>query len=125
MTRRRDRGSATSVRTRLLALSKDRGEEFQRVLVRFGIERLLYRLSQSEHASGFVLKGATLFAVWTETPHRPTKDLELLGLGSPDPDRLVGTTTWSLTDPPPVVFDDTTTGYSFTATYNLTLSPRP
>lgn len=59
------------------------------MLVRFGIERLLYRLSESEHVSGFVLKGATLFAVWTETPHRPTKDLDLLGFGSPDPDRLV------------------------------------
>lgn len=89
MTKHGDRGSAASVRARLLALSKERGEEFQRVLVRFGIERLLYRLSQSEHASGFVLKGATLFAVWTETPHRPTKDLDLLGFGSPDPDRLV------------------------------------
>lgn len=89
MTKRGDRGSAASVRTRLLALSKERGEEFQRVLVRFGIERLLYRLSRSEHASGFVLKGATLFAVWTEAPHRPTKDLDLLGFGSPDPDRLV------------------------------------
>lgn len=67
MTKRGDRGSGASVRTRLLALSKERGEEFQRVLVRFGIERLLYRLSRSEHASGFVLKGATLFAVWRVT----------------------------------------------------------
>ncbi|HBQ14648.1 MAG TPA: hypothetical protein DEF51_27150 [Myxococcales bacterium] len=89
MTRHRTRGSAASVRTRLLTLSRERGEEFQRVLVRFGIERLLYRLSQSEHAAGFVLKGATLFSVWADTPHRPTKDLDLLGFGSPDPDRLV------------------------------------
>ncbi|MBX3275275.1 MAG: nucleotidyl transferase AbiEii/AbiGii toxin family protein [Sandaracinaceae bacterium] len=89
MTRRRDRGSAASVRARLRTLSSERGEEYQRLLIRFGIERLLYRLSKSEHAASFVLKGATLFAVWTGTPHRATKDLDLLGFGSPDPDRLV------------------------------------
>ncbi|MEO0321663.1 MAG: nucleotidyl transferase AbiEii/AbiGii toxin family protein, partial [Myxococcota bacterium] len=89
MTKRGDRGGAASVRARLLALSKERGEEFQRLLIRFGNERLLYRLSASEHAPSFVLKGATLFAVWSEAPHRPTKDLDLLGVGSPDPVRLV------------------------------------
>jgi predicted nucleotidyltransferase component of viral defense system len=85
----RDRGSAASVRARLLTLSRSRRESFQRVLTRFGHERLLYRLSKSEHVGGFVLKGATLFAIWTATPHRPTKDLDLLGFGSPSVERLV------------------------------------
>lgn len=89
MTRRGDRGSATSVRARLLTLSKERGEAYQRLLVRFGIERLLYRLSRSAHAGSFVLKGATLFALWMDLPHRPTKDLDLLGYGPPDPERLL------------------------------------
>ncbi len=57
--------------------------------MRYAIERLLYRLANSDHASNFILKGATLFAVWTESPHRSTKDLDLPGLGSPDPSRLV------------------------------------
>jgi hypothetical protein len=28
-----------------------------------------------------MLKGATLFAVWEDEPHRPTRDIDLLGLG--------------------------------------------
>lgn len=72
---------AASVRARLLNLAKARGETFDFVLNRYASERLLYRLSQSSHASHFVLKGATLFAVWSQTPHRPTRDLDLLGAG--------------------------------------------
>ncbi len=36
-----------------------------------------------------MLKGATLFALWLGRPHRATKDLDLLGRGAPDTDRLV------------------------------------
>lgn len=49
------RPSAASVRQRLLNHSRARGEDFQRVLVRYGLERLLYRLSASPHADQFVL----------------------------------------------------------------------
>ena len=84
----RDHGA--SVRPRLLARARKDGEDFQRLLVRYAIERLLYRLSISRHAEGFVLKGATLFALWLGRPHRATKDLDLLGRGGPDVDRLVG-----------------------------------
>jgi predicted nucleotidyltransferase component of viral defense system len=59
-------------------LSKKRREDFNLVLTRYGLERLLYRLSQSKYASDFVLKGAMLFAVWTKESHRPTRDLDLL-----------------------------------------------
>jgi len=80
---------AISVRARLLERARRDGEDFQRLLVRYAIERLLYRLSVSAHADAFVLKGATLFALWLGKPHRATKDLDLLGRGSPDVDRLV------------------------------------
>jgi predicted nucleotidyltransferase component of viral defense system len=50
-------------------------------LTRYGIERLLYRLSQSEYASHFVLKGALLLALWTDRLRRPTRDVDLLGYG--------------------------------------------
>ncbi len=83
-----DRGSAASVHARLLNGARESGEEFQRVLVRYAIERFLYRLSKSIHAESFVLKGATLLAVWTERPHRATKDVDLLGFGTPDEERL-------------------------------------
>ncbi|HEY5704870.1 MAG TPA: nucleotidyl transferase AbiEii/AbiGii toxin family protein [Terrimicrobiaceae bacterium] len=43
---------------------------------------MLYRLSQSRYADRFLLKGAMLFRIWTEISHRPTRDLDLLGMGS-------------------------------------------
>jgi len=58
------------------------------VLIRFAIERLLFRLSESVHADDFVLKGATLFTQWLGQPHRATKDLDLMGRSGPDIGRL-------------------------------------
>jgi predicted nucleotidyltransferase component of viral defense system len=79
---------AHSVRDRLLRLAKQRGEEFNFVLLRYGLERLIYRLSRSIHAGNFVLKGALLFTVWSKHPHRATKDLDLLGFGSSNLERV-------------------------------------
>ena len=73
-----------SVRARLLNLAKAEGSNFQSVLVRYALERFLYRLSQSAHADHFVLKGALLFALWYDMPHRPTRDADLLGFGPSD-----------------------------------------
>ena len=68
-----------SIRQRLLDRARARGEEFQFVLDRFAVERLLYRLSQSPYRDEFVLKGAMLFALWFDQPHRPTRDTTLRG----------------------------------------------
>ena len=62
-------------------LARAQNEDFQLVLTRYALERLLYRLSQSEHRDVFVLKGAMLFRLWSNQPHRPTRDLDLLGHG--------------------------------------------
>ena len=78
---------AASVRQRLLNLARARQDDFQRILTQYALERLLYRLSQSEYAGGFILKGALLFLLWTEEPHRRTRDLDLLGAGDPSPAR--------------------------------------
>ena len=75
---------AASVRARLLNLAKAEGSEFNQVLVRYTLERLLYRLSQSAHADRFVLKGALLFTLWYDMAHRPTRDADLLGFGASD-----------------------------------------
>lgn len=88
MTKARPANLAASVRSRLLGVSKERREEFQFVLVRYALERLLFRLSKSSHADSFVLKGAMMFSVWSGYPHRATKDLDLLGIGPPDLVRL-------------------------------------
>ncbi len=77
-----------SVRTKLLHLAKQRGDDFQLVLLRFVNERLLYRLATSAHANRFVLKGAALFTVWTGKPHRATRDLDLLGYGESSENNL-------------------------------------
>jgi len=82
------RNPAASVRARLLDLSRARGEDFQLALTRYGLERLMYRLSQSVHAERFVLKGAMLFLLWNEEPHRPTRDVDFLGLGDMSEDAL-------------------------------------
>jgi len=76
------------VRQRLLNLSRKTGEDFQLLLTRYAIERLLYRLGESEYAPRFVLKGAMLFALWTGEMHRPTRDLDLLGFGDGSAERL-------------------------------------
>lgn len=80
-----------SVRARLLNISKEKGQTFERVLTRFALERLLYRLSLSDHADRFVLKGAMLMISWFEDPHRPTRDLDLLGFGAPNEEAMLAT----------------------------------
>ncbi len=82
---------AASVRARLLNLAKAQGVDFNQVLVRFALERILYRLSQSEHADRFLLKGALLFTLWYDMPHRPTRDADLLGFGPSDLDSIAQT----------------------------------
>ncbi len=75
------KNSAASVKARLQSEAARRGDDFGLLLVRYGIERLLFRLSQSAYADRFLLKGAMLFVVWDEKTHRPTRDLDLLGFG--------------------------------------------
>lgn len=84
------RNPAASVRARLLDLARARGEDFQLVLTRYGLERLMYRLSKSAHADHFVLKGAMLFVLWSEEPHRPTRDVDFLGCSDMSEDALRG-----------------------------------
>lgn len=82
---------AASVRARLLAVAKSQGADFNQVLVRFALERILYRLSQSTHADRFLLKGALLFTLWYGMPHRPTRDADLLGFGPSDLESIART----------------------------------
>jgi predicted nucleotidyltransferase component of viral defense system len=75
-----------SVRARLLNLAKERNQPFELLLIRYTLERLLYRLSTSKHRERFALKGAMLMRQWLDDPHRPTRDLDLLGFGDSDPE---------------------------------------
>lgn len=72
---------AASIRAKLLNIAKAENTDFNQVLVRYALERLLYRISQSEYSDQFLLKGALLFTLWYDMPHRPTRDADLLGFG--------------------------------------------
>ncbi len=74
------RNISASVEKRLLNLARQSGEDFQSVLMRYGLERIMYRLSCSAYAKEFVVKGAMLLRVWIGEQYRPTKDLDLLAI---------------------------------------------
>lgn len=82
------RNTAASVRDRLLNVTSESGQDYNALLTRYGIERLLYRLAASKYRSQFILKGAMLFAAWQHLPHRVTKDVDLLGFGESSPAAL-------------------------------------
>lgn len=83
------RNLAASVRARLKNHADAAKKDFNLTLTHYGLERLLYRLSVSAHADRFLLKGALLFALWYEQPHRPTRDVDLLAFGSDEVDAMV------------------------------------
>ena len=73
---------SSSVRNKLANLAKVQGRPFNEILQYYAIERFLYRLSKSEHAHKFVLKGALLFFGWGIVQRRPTRDIDLRGFPS-------------------------------------------
>jgi hypothetical protein len=79
---------AASVRALLLNQAKASGEEFERTLVRFAAERLLYRLGASVARDRCLLKGASLLAVWLPDPYRATRDVDVLASGAADDDAI-------------------------------------
>jgi len=78
------RNTGHSAFQRLLSYARTRGEDFNLLLFRYGVERLLYRLSISSDADKFILKGASLFLVWKGQNYRVTKDADLLGSSPAD-----------------------------------------
>lgn len=81
--------SPASVRQRLLNLARDKGQVFDVVLVTYGLERLMYRLSISEHRDSFILKGGLLVTFWIGDEHRVTRDADFLGFGEASEQRLI------------------------------------
>lgn len=71
-----------SIRDRLLNKARAEKLDFNLLLTRYAIERMLYRLSISKQRDQFLLKGALLFDLWFDVPHRPTHDADFLGFGS-------------------------------------------
>jgi hypothetical protein len=91
MSKRVKKNLGASVRERLRNISRNNGEPFDLVLVRFALERFLYRMSVSRFADRFLLKGALLYVVWGQDAYRPTRDGDLLAFGSSDLGEMVQT----------------------------------
>jgi predicted nucleotidyltransferase component of viral defense system len=85
------RNVGASVRARLLARARAEKADYQILLTRYALERLLYRLSVSDDRDRFILKGALLFVTWLDDPFRPTRDLDLLGHGANDSETMKNT----------------------------------
>ncbi len=81
-------GRVESIRQRLRNELRSRGEDVGLGLQRYAIERFLYRLGRSQYRERFVLKGATLFAMWG-IAYRPTRDIDFTGYGSSDPQEVI------------------------------------
>jgi predicted nucleotidyltransferase component of viral defense system len=79
---------AASIRRRLLNLARETEQDFNIVLVTYGLERLIYRLSVSAHRNRFILKGGMLVSLWTSDEARFTRDVDFLGFGDPDVEAL-------------------------------------
>ena len=67
-----------SVKERLKNLRKSSGKTFDELLILYGIERLLYRLSVSEYQNQFILKGGALLYTLLENKARVTRDIDVL-----------------------------------------------
>lgn len=78
-----------SVRRRLSALARTEQKELTALLHHYMVERLLYRISQTELAGLIVLKGAMLFSVWYEENKRTTRDADFLALIDPEDPKLI------------------------------------
>lgn len=83
------RNVGASVRARLMNHSRETGRPFESLLVHYALERLLYRLTRTEHAERFVLKGAMLLTTRLEIPLRATRDIDFLGFGEPSPEGML------------------------------------
>ena len=88
MTKPAPKNLPASVRQKLANLARERNVDFGLILIKYGLERILFRLSRSRHRDVFILKGALLFELWTEQRYRPTRDADFLARGDNTPERF-------------------------------------
>ena len=55
------KNKGASIRARLLAIAKKENVQLEYLLLRYALERFLYRLGVSPYANQFILKGASVF----------------------------------------------------------------
>lgn len=84
------RNLGASIRDRLLKKARAERLDYNLLLTRYTLERMIYRLSISAERDRFLLKGALLFDLWFDVPHRPTHDADFLGFGSTEIPQVEG-----------------------------------
>jgi predicted nucleotidyltransferase component of viral defense system len=83
------KNSPASIKQRLLNLARQDQSDFGIVLLAYALERLVYRLSITEHRQNFILKGGMLVTLWTVDQSRFTRDVDFLSFGSKDEESLI------------------------------------
>ena len=73
------RNIAASIRQKLKNHAAQDKRPFAELLQYYAMERFLYRLTQSEYAGLFILKGALMLRAWQSPEFRPTMDIDMLG----------------------------------------------
>lgn len=79
----------TTIRARIQEIANKLDREFNDVVIEFGLERVLYRLSKSRFMGRFVLKGGMLVSHWSEDPYRFSQDLDFLSFAKNSDDVLI------------------------------------
>lgn len=70
---------AASIHQRLLNKARESGRPFNELLQYYAMERFLFRMSRSDYADDFTLKGALLLRTLGISEIRSTRDIDLLG----------------------------------------------
>lgn len=80
---------AASVESKLKNVTAERKIDYRFILIRYATERFFYRLSISQYANQFVLKGGNLFVIWQNgRDYRPTIDSDMICFGNATPEYL-------------------------------------
>ena len=77
MTKKQITNIPASVRQRLLNISRKDKRPFNELMQYYAMERFLYRLSRSNYADSFILKGALALQVRKIETFRPTMDIDI------------------------------------------------
>lgn len=77
-----------SVRSRLQNIARQTRKPFEEILVLYGLERFLYRLSLSPYKKDFILKGGLILIGFGFPQARPTRDIDFLGTIAKDADTV-------------------------------------
>lgn len=67
-----------SMQKKVLNLSRERGISNDKMLIKYILDRLLYRISISEYLDNFILKGSSLAYVFLQEYSRVTRDIDLM-----------------------------------------------